>query len=177
MPTRERHRGSSIHWIAAALATAMAVDETFDNERPPRTTGDQAHGVRRGSLRSFASRSEVTERNLGLSAQSPMPSGRQLGILRWRHDMNHPPTWLTTIWIWDRCRARQVRQKPKTARFYCGQIDSRMRNRLPHGPGRLSFLPPEEVRFRFQFRDPSEAAAFARAFDGDLLHGPEQIAA
>jgi hypothetical protein len=131
MPTRERHRGSSIHWIAAALATAMALDETFDNERPPRTTGDQAHGVRRGSLRSFASRSEVTERNLGLSAQSPMPSGRQLGILRWRHDMNHPPTWLTTIWIWDRCRARQVRQKPKTARFYCGQIDSRMRNRLP----------------------------------------------
>ena len=29
----------------------------------------------------------------------------------------------------------------------------------------------------FSLEDPSEAAAFARAFDGDLLHGPEQIAA
>jgi len=35
----------------------------------------------------------------------PMPSGRQLGILRWRHAINHPPAWLTTIFIWDRCRA------------------------------------------------------------------------
>ena len=34
-----------------------------------------------------------------------MPSGRQLGILRWRHAINHPPAWLTTIFIWDRCRA------------------------------------------------------------------------
>src|SRR5712671_1474240 len=47
----------------------------------------------------------ITERNLGLCAQLPMPSGRQLGILRWRHAINHPPAWLTTIFIWDRCRA------------------------------------------------------------------------
>jgi hypothetical protein len=46
-----------------------------------------------------------TERNLGLCALLPMPSGRQLGILRWRHAINHPPAWLTTIFIWDRCRA------------------------------------------------------------------------
>src|SRR5713226_10393874 len=47
----------------------------------------------------------ITERNLGLCAQLPMPSGRQLGIHRWRHAINHPPAWLTTIFIWDRCRA------------------------------------------------------------------------
>ena len=34
-----------------------------------------------------------------------MPSGRQLEILRWHHAINHPPAWLTTIFIWDRCRA------------------------------------------------------------------------
>src|ERR1700674_5835066 len=65
-----------------------------------------ARVVKRGSPRSCASRSELfTERNLGLCAQLPMPSGRQLGILRWRHAINHPPAWLTIIFIWDRCRA------------------------------------------------------------------------
>jgi hypothetical protein len=33
----------------------------------------------------------ITELHLGLFAQLPMPSGRQLGILRWRHAINHPP--------------------------------------------------------------------------------------
>ncbi len=42
----------------------------------------------------------------------------------------------------------------------------------------LSFLPAKEVRFRLQFRDPrEEAAAFARVFNGDVLRGPEPIAA
>jgi len=41
----------------------------------------------------------------------------------------------------------------------------------------LSFLPAKEVRFRLQFRDPREAAAFARVFNGDVLHGLEPIAA
>ena len=47
----------------------------------------------------------IIERNLGLCAQLPMPSGRQLGIRRSRHAINHSPAWLTTIFIWDRCRA------------------------------------------------------------------------
>jgi hypothetical protein len=34
-----------------------------------------------------------------------MPSGRQLGIRRWRHAINQPPAWLTTFFIWHRCRA------------------------------------------------------------------------
>ena len=33
-------------------------------------------------------------------------------------------------------------------------------------PLELSFLPAKEVRFRLQFRDPREAAAFARVFNG-----------
>jgi len=42
----------------------------------------------------------------------------------------------------------------------------------------LSFLPAKEVRFRLQFRDPrEEAAAFAGVFNGDVLRGPEPIAA
>ncbi len=41
----------------------------------------------------------------------------------------------------------------------------------------VSFLPAKEVRFRLQLWDPSDAAAFARAFDGDVLSSPEPIAA
>ena len=33
----------------------------------------------------------ITELHLGLCAQLPMPSGRQLEILRWCHAVNHPP--------------------------------------------------------------------------------------
>ena len=33
----------------------------------------------------------ITELHLGLCALLPMPSGRQLEILRWCHAVNHPP--------------------------------------------------------------------------------------
>jgi hypothetical protein len=64
---------------------------------------------KRGVLCSHASRPELfTVQNLGLLAQLPMPRGRQLEIRRWRHAINHPPAWLTTIFIWDGCRAPYV---------------------------------------------------------------------
>lgn len=34
-----------------------------------------------------------------------MPRGRQLGVLRWRHAIKHPPAWVTTICNWVRRRA------------------------------------------------------------------------
>jgi len=53
-----------------------------------------------------------------------MPSGRQLGIRRWRHAINHPPAWLTTIFIWDWCRApSSVSGRDRADRHQCDTIN------------------------------------------------------
>lgn len=81
-------------------------DETFDKRKTPAQHRASALGCQAGvPMKLRFAPGNITERNLGLCAQLPMPSGRQLGILRWRHAINHPPAWLTTIFIWDRCRA------------------------------------------------------------------------
>jgi len=72
----------------------LRVDEAFDNERPPGTTRQQP-GCQAGvPMKLRFALGSFPGRNLGLSARLPMPSGRQLGIRRWCHAINHPPAWL-----------------------------------------------------------------------------------
>lgn len=58
-----------------------------------------------------------------------------------------------------------------------GAVMAQMRTWLDHhraesGLFDLAFLPDREIRFRLQFRDPSDASAFARVFEGEVIPEP-----
>ena len=75
---------------------------SYNAETPARH--GQADSDKRGLLtaKSCFALGSKAELNLGLFARLPMPSGRQLVTLGWRHVREHPPGSLTTLWIWGR---------------------------------------------------------------------------
>jgi hypothetical protein len=64
-----------------------------DKTTPPAQHKASAQGCQAGVLMKLRFAFGITELDHGLCDQLPMPSGRQLGILRWCHAINHPP-WL-----------------------------------------------------------------------------------
>jgi hypothetical protein len=89
--------------LQSILSPVQGMNGGALNPETPARHG-QADGDKRGLLtaKSCFALGSKAELNLGLLARLPMPSGRQLVTLGWRHVREHPPGSLTTLCIWGR---------------------------------------------------------------------------